>query len=210
MALEALARYTERVKELDPELHPENRDGVAPHDAAARQPDEKRRQTAMRERRVCVFCTKRFRAIESSAESKDLTRSSMPAIVISSSGMATGGRVLHHLKAALPQQRNTVLLVGFQAQGTRGRELLNGAPSVRIHGQQVPVRARIDRIESMSAHADSGEILRWLGGFARAPRRTFLVHGEPGPMDALAASIRQSLGWTVHTPELGEVITLEP
>jgi metallo-beta-lactamase family protein len=209
MALEALALYTERVHELDPELHPENRDDVAPHDAAAHQPEEKRRQQAMRERHVCVFCTERFRAVQSSAESKDLTRSKMPAIVISASGMATGGRVLHHLKAALPDERNTVLLVGFQAEGTRGRRLLNGEPAVKIHGQFIPVRARVDRIESMSAHADSGEILRWLGGFQRAPRRTFLVHGEPAPMDVLAASIRQRLGWTVHAPELGEVVTLD-
>jgi metallo-beta-lactamase family protein len=157
-----------------------------------------------------VFCTERFRAIESSAESKQLTQSPMPAIVISSSGMATGGRVLHHMKAALPNPKNTVLLVGFQAEGTRGRQLIEGASSVKIHGQQVPVHARIDRIESMSAHADSAEILRWLGGFGHPPARTFLVHGEIAPMDALASSIRNKLGWNVHTPELGEAVTLEP
>jgi metallo-beta-lactamase family protein len=122
--------------------------------------------------------------------------------------MAAGGRVLHHLKTALPDPRNTVLLVGFQAEGTRGRHLLEGAPAVKIHGQMVPVQARIARVESMSAHADSGEILRWLGGFARPPDRTFLVHGEPAPMDALATSVRQKLGWTVHTPQLGEAVTL--
>ena len=97
--------------------------------------------------------------------------------------MATGGRVLHHLKDALPNPRNTVLLVGFQAAGTRGRQLLDGVTTVKIHGQQVPVQAHIDHIGSMSAHADSAEILRWLGGFTAPPRRTFLVHGEPQAMD---------------------------
>ena len=209
MALEALARYSERLNELDPELHPEQRDDKAPHDASAHDAEPRRRERANQERRVAAFCTQRFRAVESSAESKQLTQSRMPSIVISSSGMATGGRVLHHMKDALPSERNTVLLVGFQAEGTRGRQLLDGAASVRIHGQDIPVRARIDRIESMSAHADSSEILRWLGGFTRPPKRTFLVHGEPVAMDALAASIRTKLGWNVHTPHLGEAITLD-
>ena len=159
---------------------------------------------------MCAFCTTRFRAIESSAESKQLTQSRMPAIVISSSGMATGGRVLHHLKDGLPNERNTVLLVGFQAVGTRGRQLLDGMQSVKIHGMAVPVRARIDRIESMSAHADSAEILRWLEGFKAPPKRTFLVHGEPDAMEALAASVTKKAGWAVHTPHLDELVTLEP
>ena len=208
MALEALARYTERLNELDPELQPETRDEKAPHDDAAHEPPAKRRAQAADERRVCAFCTQRFRAIESSGESKELTQSRMPSIVISSSGMATGGRVLHHLKAALPDARNTVLLVGFQAEGTRGRQLLDGAQSVRIHGQQIAVHAHIDHVESMSAHADSSEILRWLGGFARPPQTTFLVHGEPIAMDALGVSIRDKLGWKVRMPELGEAVTL--
>ena len=110
---EALSRYTERVQELDPELRPEERDEKAPHGTADRSdPREKRREQARRERQVCVFCTERFQTISSVQESKDLTNSRMPAIVISSSGMATGGRVLHHLKAALPDPRNSVLLVG--------------------------------------------------------------------------------------------------
>lgn len=209
MALEALARYTERVNELDPELQPEKGDDKAPYDEAAHEAQPKRRAQAERERRVCTFCTARFRAIESSNESKQLTESRMPAVVISSSGMATGGRVLHHLKDALPDPRNTVLLVGFQAVGTRGRQLLDGFKSVKIHGQDIPVRAHIDRVESMSAHADSGEILRWLGGFKAPPKRTFLVHGEPQAMDALGASITAKLGWSVHMPQLDELVTLE-
>ena len=210
MATEALARYTERINELDPELHPETHDEKAPYDEKAHEPQPKRRAQAERERRVCAFCTARFRAVESSTESKQVTRSRKPAIIISSSGMATGGRVLHHLKDALPDERNTVLLVGFQAAGTRGRQLLDGYKAVRIHGQDVAVRAHVDRIESMSAHADSTEILRWLGGFTAPPKRTFLVHGEPGAMDALGASIADKLGWNVHMPQLDELVTLEP
>ena len=195
MALEALARYSQRLNELDPELQPAD-----PEEGRTRQSGE---------RRVSAFCTTRFRTIESGAESRNLTESRMPAIVISSSGMATGGRVLHHLKRALPDERNTVLLVGFQAAGTRGRALLEGASAVKIHGGEVPVRARVAYVASMSAHADSTEILRWLGGFTRPPRTTFLVHGEPLAMEALAGTIREQLGWRVHMPGLGEVVTLE-
>ncbi len=132
----------------------------------------------------------------------------MPAIVISSSGMATGGRVLHHLKAALPDPRNTVLFVGFQAAGTRGRQLVDGAPAVKIHGQMIPVHARVEKIDSMSAHADSKEILRWLGGFKQAPRMTFLVHGELVAMEALQASIKASLGWPTMLPDQEESVEL--
>ena len=209
MAMEALARYRERLNELDPDLQPERGDGKAPHDAAAHDSTSRRRERAAQERTVCAFCTKRFRAIASSQESKELTASKMPAIVISSSGMATGGRVLHHLRAALPDGRNTVVLVGFQAEGTRGRQLLDGAPAVKIHGHLVPVHAEVARLGSMSAHADSSEILRWLRGFERPPRRTFLVHGEPAPMDALAGRISAELGWDVHMPALGEAVTLD-
>jgi metallo-beta-lactamase family protein len=209
MAQLALAAYENRLNELDPDLRPELQDDKAPHDEAAHESEARRRERIARERRVCAFCTGRFSVVRSVDESKALTASTAPAIVISASGMATGGRVLHHLKAALPDARNTVLLVGFQAAGTRGRSLIEGAATVRIHGQDVPVHAQVDRIESMSAHADSQEILRWLGGFTRPPSRTFMVHGEPGPMDTLAASVREKLGWTVHTPELGEVVTLE-
>ncbi len=209
MALEALARYTERLNELDPQMQPEHHDTKAPHDAAAREPVDRRRQQAHEERRLCAFCTERFRTIASPAESKQLTQSNMPAIVISASGMATGGRVLHHLKAALPEGRNTVLMVGYQAEGTRGRQLVDGAPTVKIHGEMVPVKARVEQIGSMSAHADSTEIMRWLGGFSRAPQMTFIVHGEPIAMEALSQLIRSKLGWPARMPEHREVITLE-
>ncbi len=204
MASAALARYTERVHELDPELQPEQRDDRAPHDAAAPSPAPVRRRTAMQEREVCVFCTERFRVIATPDDSKQLTASQMPAIVISASGMAEGGRVLHHLKAALPNARNTVLFAGYQGAGTRGRRLVDGETTVKIHGQWVPVAARIEQIDSMSAHADADEIMRWLRGFAAPPQRTFIVHGEPDAQDALAARIKVELGWSCHAPEYGE------
>ena len=114
--------------------------------------------------------------------------------------MATGGRVLHHMAATLPDQRNTVLFVGYQAEGTRGRQLVDGAREVRIHGQSIAVNARIAKIDSMSAHADRGEILRWLGTLPARPGRLFLVHGEPAPMDALKTLVQQRLGWHADTP----------
>ena len=183
MATEALKYYSARVAELDPEMRP------------ASGP-------------VYAFATTRFQTIASPQQSKELTASRRPAIVISSAGMATGGRVLHHLAAALPDARNTVLFVGYQAAGTRGRRLVDGAKEVRIHGRDVSVQATVARIDSMSAHADRGEILRWLGTLGSAPRRLCLVHGEPAPMDALKTLIRERLTWSPYTPEHGESIEL--
>lgn len=208
MAGAALARYTERVHELDPEMQPERRDDRAPHDAAAPHPPGVRRVIAAQEREVCVFCTERFRVVGSPDESKQLTASRMPAIVISASGMAEGGRVLHHLKAALPDARNTVLFAGYQGTGTRGRRLVDGEKSVKIHGEWVPVAARIEHIDSMSAHADSDEIMRWLHGFTAPPARTFIVHGEPAAQDALGARIEKELGWAHHAPQYGEKVEI--
>ena len=208
MASAALARYGERVHELDPDLRPEERDDKAPHDRAARDATAVRRSHAMHEREMCVFCTERFRVIAAPQESKQLTASKAPAIVISSSGMAEGGRVLHHLKAALPDARNTVLFAGYQGVGTRGWRLVSGEKRVKIHGEWVPVAAAIERIDSMSAHADAGEIMRWLKGFTAAPQQTFIVHGEPGAQDALAARIHAELGWSTHAPEHRENVEI--
>jgi len=211
MAIEALGRYQQRLAELDPELHPETGDEKAPHGRADHSdPAQERARHARHERQLCAFCTERFRTIASPAESKQLTQSKMPAIVISASGMATGGRVLHHLKAALPDARNTILFAGYQAAGTRGRQLVDGEKTVKIHGEIVPVRAQISLVESMSAHADSKEILRWLSGFTKPPRLTFIVHGEPVAMEALTSAIHDQLGWTSKMPLHGERVTLEP
>src|SRR5262249_55641572 len=146
---------------------------------------------------VCRFCTTRMTTVSSVQQSVELVASRLPSIVIASSGMATGGRVLHHLAAALPNPRNTVLFAGYQAAGTRGRSLVDGARQVRIHGRDVPVAAKIAIVNSMSAHADAGEILRWLSGFAAPPRMTYLVHGEPIALDALRATITRDLHWPV-------------
>jgi metallo-beta-lactamase family protein len=177
MANEALKFYSARISELDEEMRPTEKQNVS------------------------TFATTRFQTVSSPQQSKELTASRKPAVVISSSGMATGGRVLHHMAAALPEPRNTVLFVGYQAAGTRGRQLVDGTRDVRIHGQSIAVNAQITKIDSMSAHADRGEILRWLGTLPATPGRVCLVHGEPGPMDALKTLVQQRLGWTAETPQ---------
>jgi metallo-beta-lactamase family protein len=122
--------------------------------------------------------------------------------------MATGGRVLHHLAQWLPDPASAVIFAGYQAAGTRGRKLQDGEKQVRIHGQVIPVRAHIESISSLSAHADSGEILRWLRGFKRPPRKTFIVHGEIDAASALRDLIVKELGWTVIIPAYQESIEL--
>jgi len=150
----------------------------------------------------------RFTSVNSALESKALVERDTPAVIIASSGMATGGRVVHHLFAGLPDPRNTVLFVGFQAAGTRGRQLIDGAKQVKIFGQQVPVHAKIEKIDAMSSHADAGEIVRWLRTFPRAPKATYLVHGEPVAQDALKARITKELGWNVEIPSHGQKVDL--
>lgn len=134
-------------------------------------------------------------------ESKALTTNPVPKIIISASGMATGGRVLHHLKRYAPEPKNTILFVGFQAAATRGAAMLSGIESVKIHGEYVPVRARVENLSMLSAHADANEILRWLRGFEQAPRMTFITHGEPTASDALRHRIEEELGWRCTVPE---------
>ncbi len=128
-------------------------------------------------------------------DSKRVTRMRGSRVIVSASGMAAGGRVLHHLKSLLPDHRNTVLLCGFQAQGTRGADLRDGVESVKIHGRHVPVRAEVESIDSLSAHADADELLAWLGRMPAAPREVILTHGEPAAAEALRARIEGTLGW---------------
>ncbi|HTO06603.1 MAG TPA: MBL fold metallo-hydrolase [Myxococcota bacterium] len=151
---------------------------------------------------------RRLTLVHSAEESKRLNRLTGGFIVIAGSGMATGGRILHHLALRLPDRRTTVLLPGFQAAGTRGRALQEGATSLRIHGQDVPVKARIETIDGFSAHADRNEILDWLGHFRAPPRHTWVVHGEPSAASALAGEIGSRLGWTVSVAADGEVGSL--
>ena len=142
-------------------------------------------------------------------ESKAIDRRTAPSIIISASGMATGGRVLHHLARFLPDARSTVLLVGYQAAGTRGRALADGADELKIHGQYIPVRARVARIDALSAHADYREIVDWLRASAIAPRRAFVTHGEPQASDAMRRRLRDELGWDAAVPGLGDQLRLE-
>jgi len=142
-------------------------------------------------------------------ESRHLLDRGGPRVVISASGMATGGRVLHHLKRVLPDPRNAVLLVGFQTAGTRGEALASGAEYVKIHGEYVRVEAEILRLDGMSAHADSEELLAWMSQLTRAPRRTYVVHGEPAPADALRRAIRDRLGWRAVAPTDGMTVELD-
>ncbi|MGO9639897.1 MAG: MBL fold metallo-hydrolase RNA specificity domain-containing protein [Candidatus Acidiferrales bacterium] len=133
-------------------------------------------------------------------QSKQINDVKTPAIIISASGMATGGRVLHHLAQRLPDPRNAVLLAGFQAEGTRGRLLEEGVKLLRIHGQDVPVRAEVKNLGQFSAHADRGEILRWLSGMPAPPKMTYMTHGEPQASAALKSLIESKMGWRVSLP----------
>ncbi|HEX5410628.1 MAG TPA: MBL fold metallo-hydrolase [Terriglobia bacterium] len=141
-------------------------------------------------------------------ESKSLNESRFPMIIISASGMATGGRVLHHLERRLPDRRNTILFVGFQSPGTRGQAIQSGAKFVKIHGHQVPVLAHIETIENLSAHADYREILGWLGKFPAAPKRTFITHGELHAATALHQKFTANLGWQAAVPSYLEKVVL--
>ncbi len=149
----------------------------------------------------CEFC-------RSAEESKRLNALHGPMIIISSSGMATGGRILHHLQQRLPDPRTTVLLVGYQAAGTRGRALQDGSKALKMFGADVPVRARVETIHGLSAHADRAETLRWLGGFTRPPRATYLVHGEPESAQGLSQAIATKYGWVVRVAQDGESVDI--
>jgi metallo-beta-lactamase family protein len=142
-------------------------------------------------------------------ESRALSSARFPAVVVSASGMATGGRVLHHLAARLPDHRNTVVLVGYQAGGTRGARLQAGERSLRIHGQDVPVRAEVVSISGLSAHADAAQLVQWLKTTLQPPRRVFITHGEPAAADALRRRIEHELGWPATVPMMGRTVELD-
>ena len=156
----------------------------------------------------CDAMCRAARFVNTVEESKWLNTQSFPKVIISASGMATGGRVLHHLRALAPDPRNTILFTGFQAAGTRGAAMLAGAPEIKIHGQYVPVRAEIAALPNLSAHADYAETLGWLRNFAAPPKRVFLVHGEPVAADAMRHRIEEELAWPCQVPEYLETIKL--
>ena len=141
-------------------------------------------------------------------ESKRLNDLRWPSIIVSASGMATGGRVLHHLKAYAPDAKNTILFAGFQAAGTRGASLVGGAKEVKIHGEYVPVRAEVANLDMLSAHADREQLQAWIGALPRAPRRVFVTHGEPLAAEALRMAIGERYGWRVDVPDYRDSVEL--
>lgn len=147
--------------------------------------------------------------IRTAEESKALNRRKGPMIIIAGSGMATGGRVVHHLKAFAPDPRNTILFAGFQAEGTRGAAMVNGAKSIRIHGEDVPVLAQIESIDTLSAHADYVQILEWLKKMKKTPRQVFVTHGEQQAALAMVQHIDEELHWPSRVPEYMEIASLE-
>ena len=144
-----------------------------------------------------------------SEESRKLDTDLMPKIIISASGMATGGRVLHHLKTYAPDARNTILFAGFQAGGTRGAAMLAGVQKVKIHGRYYEVNAEVQNLHMLSAHADADELLRWLRNFSEPPKETFIVHGEATASDTLRHRINEELDWSCKVPEQGETVRLK-
>jgi metallo-beta-lactamase family protein len=122
--------------------------------------------------------------------------------------MATGGRILHHLKLRLPDERNTVLFVGYQAVGTKGRRLVEGEKEVKIHGEWIPVKAHVTQVSGLSAHADAGELLAWLSRREKEPEQVYLIHGEPAAQEAFAERLHKEFGWDAAIPDLGETIQI--
>lgn len=187
MALRALAFYREAIDEDSPEI----RDEIV---------------TAWRGRDP--FDPGTLVELPTVEDSKTINNPKTPCIIISASGMATGGRVVHHLRDMLPKQQHTIMLVGFQAMGTRGRRLVEGEEEVKMHGVMVPVRAQIEQIQSFSVHADSDELIEWLKSGTEAPGQVFVVHGEAGAADAFSDRIKSQLGWRSHAPFDGEAVEL--
>ncbi len=163
---------------------------------------------ALMDARRSPFEGSHVRFVQTREESKALNDEKGPGIIIAGSGMANGGRIRHHLVNRISNPKNTVLFVGYQGEGTPGRAILEGAANFRAFGWEVPIRARLERLDALSAHADRNEIMHWLGHFKEAPRRTFLVHGEPDPRRALQARITTELGWEVYRPDLNETVEL--
>jgi metallo-beta-lactamase family protein len=157
-------------------------------------------------RRMCSAAA----IVNSVEESKRMDARRGPMIVLSAAGMATGGRVLHHLKAFMGDPRNLILFAGFQAPGTRGAALVAGARRIRIHGEEHTVEAQVAQLEAFSSHADADELLAWMRELPAPPRRVFVTHGEPGASDALRRRIEHELGWPATVPEHREIVELAP
>lgn len=185
MALAALEVYRTAINERSPDIRPEVQDGPDPFNAG------------------------NVIQVHDVETSKLIDQGHEPSIIISASGMATGGRVLHHLARFLPDPRSTVILVGFQAEQTRGRRLLEGARELKMLGRYIPVRAEIVNLPTFSVHADQNELLSWLSTASRPPEMTFVIHGEAPASIALQDTIAQSLGWRAVVPRFGERVLLD-
>lgn len=157
----------------------------------------------------CVALSRTARMVNSVEESRALNQMKGPMIILSASGMASGGRVVHHLKAFAPKSNNTILFAGFQAAGTRGAAMLDGAKEIKIHGEYVSVKASVESITNLSAHADYAEIITWLRGFESAPKKTFIVHGEPLAADAMRLHVEEQLHWHAEVPDYLEAVNLD-
>ena len=186
MALAALRVYQRAITAGDPELRPE----IIAEGPAALDPGG-------------------LEELRTKEESMTANHPARPSLIVSASGMATGGRVLHHLRHLLPERRNTVLIVGFAAAGTRARDLVSGARTIKIHGDYVPVRAEVAAVDAFSAHADAGEVLDWLRA-APAPRTSYVVHGEAAAAMSLRDRMDSELGWSAVVPVAGERVVLRP
>ena len=206
--------YTIRKMEDDGEIpaipvHVDSPMGLEATEIYGRHTEEHNFEMAkLRDQERCPISSRHMVIDKTPEQSKSINSLRGPLIIISASGMATGGRVLHHLKHRLPNSDTTVLLAGYQAEGTRGRLLQDGAKEVKLLGEVVPVRAKIKVLDGFSAHADQGEILRWLGTFKKAPRTTYIVHGEPLAASALANVIRERLKWKVEIAKYQQRVTL--
>jgi metallo-beta-lactamase family protein len=165
--------------------------------------------TKLQDEGECPITGPSVHLVRDRVESKALNDRRGPMVILSASGMLTGGRILHHLKRRLPDPETTLLFVGFQAEGTLGRRILEGAHEVRIHGETVPVRAEVRDVPALSAHADQKGLIEWSGGIAAAPRAVYLVHGEPPERESLAAALRSTRSWNVVLPEEGQAVELE-
>ncbi|MBW6458329.1 MAG: MBL fold metallo-hydrolase, partial [FCB group bacterium] len=168
-----------------------------------------KKASLLHEKGTDILQTTRMEFTESVEDSKRINALDEPCIIISASGMLTGGRILHHLIQRLPRTKNTIVFVGYQAEGTRGRALQSGKDTIKIHGMQIKAAARIETISDLSAHADYNEILSWMSRYETAPSRTFIVHGEPDASRALQERIEDTLGWDCYIPEYEETVTLE-
>jgi metallo-beta-lactamase family protein len=155
-----------------------------------------------------IFEYKNMQYCREQTRSVELNGIKSGAIIISASGMCTGGRILHHLFHRLPRENDTLLFVGYQAEGSRGRKILDGGIKVKIFGEEVPVKCQVRHLEGLSAHADKSELMQWLGNFERSPKFTFVIHGEKKVCENFARTIRQELGWNVHVPAYFETVEL--